>query len=134
MKLTISDIVVPQFMQDAAWSCHCKEFGVDTSINTIMRYALLALTENPLVPSDQESENMRIYIQKNNPEYLPRKHYAVEWQRRMFLRKPDPVPAEVDALMWKTELGNTVIPQCRQTYNESILKAYNMGLAAKDGK
>jgi hypothetical protein len=122
-------IVVPQGMLEAA----CHSFGVVPSIDRLekaIEAALLWLSENPIVPTEDEAQYM--YDGKNGLGHSATIQYCMtQWQRRMFLAPEPKVPEEI------TKLTNellALIPQdslIRNDIRAAIHEAYRRGKAAR---
>ena len=88
-------IVVPEGMMKAAYDAqlgigpptfewHEADELTQRFYNRILEAALRWLSENPIVPTEEQSLDMEMRINcENHRDY--RKKFAVEWQRRMFL-------------------------------------------------
>lgn len=129
MKTTIADIEVPKGMLEAAVAAY-PNCATDMTRSRVAA-ALLWLAENPIVPSDEEYEALgKAWNGRSGyaEEFIP--WIATEWQRRMFLRKPDPVPDALRNYLTTDWDGKVVDSPC----NNAIIAAYKLGLAAQEGK
>lgn len=112
-KLTVEDIAIPNTITQAlhAWwnngandiARGCGPFEqrkiMDASTEAV-KVALLSLATNPVVPSDADSSEMYQYATEHRAgSLLQHRYMLMEWQRRMFLRKPDPVPPGLQDLI-----------------------------------
>lgn len=100
-----------------------------------VKVALHSLACDAVVPSVSqavEMENEGQLEMSNRGWYLSQKH-AVQWQRRMFLRKADLVPEEVKAFLLKDAAGTAIKP-APGSPNDRILKAFAFGKEARDAK
>lgn len=134
-KLTVDQIEVPEEMFQVIYETWLRDPAQWTGprLRHAVALGLLHLAENPIVPSSEDCQQLYqlwCKVPGNGSDSL---HAPVtEWQRRMFLREPDPVPAEVRALMLSEDAPDASRPT-RTFFNEEILKAYKLGLAAQEG-
>jgi hypothetical protein len=111
-------IVVPGGMLKAAMGETHRPDGNDAFVCGILEAALRWLAENPIVPSDEDIESMR-------EEAALARHFAVEWQRRMFLAPEPEVLEEIKDLLWDEALADDAGP--RWKINEGVIEAYRRG-------
>jgi hypothetical protein len=97
-KLTVDDIEVPEGLLSAYMGVAgiTHEHESRPSCRRRLAETLLWLAENPIVPSWNQLVDLKSI--EGGWSSKDREIGAVVWQRRMFLRKPDPVPAEVKEL------------------------------------
>jgi hypothetical protein len=131
----IDEIEVPEGMLDATEEGHySRPYRTD-----MLKAALNWLRNNPIVPTEEEA----IQLQSdwgNSPRltnYLSYRHvfYAIEWQRRAFLRREPQYPQAVKDLLFENiEDDYSVRKDCsRSDANAKILAAYNAGKEASNG-
>lgn len=105
-ELTIKDIQRPEQVDLAIhkwWNAPANPYRGLANAETYLRatseavdVAILALTIEPVVPSEDQAEEMYMRLHLRRTFGGEDIHDAIEeWQRCMFLRKPDPVPDEV---------------------------------------
>jgi hypothetical protein len=110
------NVKVPEGMLKAALP-YC-----DNQMHSALEAALQWLAENPIVPTDEQAEELR---SEWNNEWggatgsFP-KWAVTEWQRRMFRAEPE-VPEAVKHLLSDTMDG-------QRYFNARILEAYRIGL------
>lgn len=132
-KLTIDMIEVPEGMLHAGESAAIS-IGAKMSDTTfryiaecILRAALHDLAENPIEPTDDVIHECARTIAGKSAKYrvdctITRKFFS-EWQRRMFLRKQDPLPDEVKELIAQPFDNSSF----SEMFAERIRKAYELG-------
>lgn len=129
-KLTIDDIEVPREMLAAAWSCWIGEHGVDTSINTLLKHALLWLAENPTVPTNKEGQKLWNLFSAVMSCDETSSLIATEWQRRMFLKCEPELPEEVKALLLKHGFVGSHFEGAPSSLAKALTEAYALGKKA----
>lgn len=98
-----------------------------------VRVALLALVKEPILISDAEVRSLQDYLNAQKVEtdvtrvWLQEAWMFQEFQRRMFLRKTDPVPDEVKALMVEIPSNNFADRHAAMEHNEAVIKALEIG-------
>lgn len=139
----MSDIKVPEEMLEAgeqalhgkAWPGTDEEGRRNTVMFTaveaqdigaaVLKAALRWLSENPIVPTDEQWKAINHERQWPDNAYR-RRWLVVEWQRRMFLA-PEPEPALKD-LLWKANPYPNTGAEYR--HDETVKEAYRRGLKA----
>jgi len=108
-------IVMPEGMLKAAMDSRMETYGhiagwSEGMCSQVLRAALRWLSENPMVPTDEQMHQLRASSTATIPANLWR-DVVVEWQRRMFLapEQDDPDPEKTryrEALEKLAKLGN----------------------------
>ena len=127
-RLTVDDIEVPEGMLGA----FAAEFGLSTidDWERALASALLWLAEHPIVPSEGEAESMKAsLLGRRTHLWEDFRDAPVEWQRRMFLRKPAALPEEVKKLLVDENLKSDPLRSTAEEVNRRIRKAYELGKA-----
>lgn len=92
-------ILVPEGMLTAACTAnHVGGIGGSGPLVNVLEAALLWLSENPIVPSDEQINSL-FEAHKYGVSRDAWKFYFSEWQRRMFLAPEPEVPAEIKGLI-----------------------------------
>lgn len=143
-KLTVEDIEVPREMQIAAtsavealWNKMPNAWNPSQSKASIagaaVYAALLWITENPIVPIDADSSEMYQYATEHRAgSLLQHRYMLMEWQRRMFLRKPEPVPEEVGRKLSEHGFVASVDGKLT-TIGKAAIEIFRLGKEARDG-
>ena len=119
-------IIVPEPMLSAA-----EDSGAgcgSRSCEMILEAALRWLSENPIVPTDEQAKLLgKVYASNNfgSDYHDSLKRTVVEWQRRMFLAPEPEVPEEVKDLLWDGQTGED------EEHNRKIIEAFNRGQKSK---
>jgi hypothetical protein len=121
--LTVEDIEVPEGMIEAVrrtWN------GKDWKHENILATALLWLAQNPIVPNyTDDIEIDRAWGASSANGVRPSKFGAIEWQRRMFLKREPQVPEAVKELLWDSNpFPNT---GSKYRHDEAVRRAYKIG-------
>jgi len=146
-------IVVPEGMLRAAWHAQLPadnptfEWDEGDELNRkfyrrIFEAALRWLSENPIVPTLEQTESMRHLFHITDKPLSVYQNVAVEWQRRCFLAPEPEVPEDVKELLWADARCPDGIfyfpvddrkPYTSETlhHNEQIIEAYRRGKGAK---
>lgn len=146
-EITIEDIDMKPQIESAVhewWNsasnmhnrtCGSPEANIRLDIAyTAIRVALLALTREPVVPSDNDPMLREVWM-RPLPMGSSLQAVCTEWQRHMFILKPDPVPEEVKDLMCDIEPGySATIEIPRSEWNEKILAAVEVGKRIRGSK
>jgi hypothetical protein len=132
-------IVVPEGMLNAYFAeVFGDSIGTVASANAArekarrqLEVALKWLSENPIVPTDEQSAAM-----VKNKEGFPFESYewvrwgATEWQRRMFLAPIEEVPEEVKDLLVKGKATTAMIMLTDVKHDSDVLEAFRRGKQA----
>lgn len=88
-------IVVPEGMLKAAWDTEAP-FLLKSGIKSALESALRWLSENPIVPTDEQVESF-----STEPMSVTAwaKAWAAEWQRQMFVAPEPQIPEEIRDLL-----------------------------------
>ena len=134
---TTSEIHVPKGMLRAACRAYPDpdfdyvsedSFGVFT--RPVLEKALRWLSENPIVPTQKQADELwKIAIEQNpdkNETTHAAKNMVIEWQRRMFVAPELEVPEAVKDLL----SGYADIDQHWKKADENIIEAYHRGQSA----
>lgn len=126
-------IVVPEEMLDAVNGASVVAQNLhDESLFEMLEAALRWLSDNPIVPTVEQSSDMMEKFPVNTT-----RNVCVEWQRRMFLASKPDFPEEMHNLLWsERETGNppsatSVSVHARQVHNRQIVEAYRLGQQSK---
>lgn len=104
MGMSERKYVVPDFVVDAILAAPLVVASRDgrtisltePSAREVARRVCVALSENPIVPTDAQIEEMKIKLVPVHPHWS---NIVAEWQRRMFLAPPEPeVPSLEDVI------------------------------------
>lgn len=121
--------VVPEGMVQAGATGWLAARGEDGKLNpmdvsrSVLIEALRWWSENPMVPTDQQLQEMRQAIPRNGLTYDS--WVAVEWQRRCFLApEPEVTEAVKDLLLEKSAWISDILVN---TVNRDLLEAYRRG-------
>lgn len=100
--------------------------GQPPAYATFLRGALRWLSENPVVPTDEQATQVEesILVRRDHLHHLIM--FATNWQRRMFLSPEEELPAEVKALLDETQVSRMGISY--ESAQEAVAKAYRLGL------
>lgn len=95
--------------------------------------ALRWLSENPIVPTDEQLASMFKEFPEG-PSVIGPKQIIELWQRRCFLAPESEVPDEIKDMLWNESPRECVIPKeegaglkARKLHNKEILEAYRRG-------
>lgn len=137
---TIEDISIPETVEVAImkwWNlngaeliAHNREASeiVLKGVISVVKVALLSLATNPVVPDKDVCLSLAREAESKGLKGQDRSIYGVtEWQRRAFLRRPDPVPEEVKALLWDVPANGIDERHAARAHNESVIIAYKLG-------
>lgn len=126
-------IVVPTGMIEAAhvaWQMHpIRGYDPDDAINKALEAAIRWLSENPIVPTRKQWDEIgaspevygHVYSNSDEAEI----ELCVAWQRRMFLAPEPEIPEAVkDLLEFWIDIGNA---ETSSDTNRRILEAYRRG-------
>lgn len=139
-KLRIEDIELPKQVVQALDEAYTRGDHMAAGASSMpfqpqfwAKVALLALANEPVVPSDEDFMSISHSYQQSGKEVetvhrWPR-YLIAEWQRRLFLRKSPEVPAEVKAILLydanSIAQGN---PQLTvKQINAKLLEAFEIG-------
>lgn len=109
-KPTIEDIAVPEKVESdvRAWAQRHGYVSSDVYINCV-KVVLLSLATNPVVPSDAELNEMYDYATGNlDGSRSQNRHMCVGWMKIAFLRRPDPLTDEQNAVRLLGKLVNFI--------------------------
>jgi hypothetical protein len=126
-KIIVPKIIVPTEMLEVAMKSSLDAglpIGPSTEIGIILESALRWLSENPIVPTDDQVAEMRNEFVPVHPHW---KNIVSEWQRRMFLATE--VPEEIEDL-----LVNGFVQSGKDSYNNAIFEAFRRGQKSKEGQ
>lgn len=131
-KLTVEDIGIPDTVKSAIDGLYAAGSHNHAIATEAVKVALLSLATNPVVPPEEVVDSLTP-SDKGFVKRAIRNDVAcacTEWQRRMFLRKPDPVPEEVKALLWKgTHQIQRPSHQVEHQHDSDVLAAFAFGKA-----
>ena len=85
--------------------------------------ALLWLSENPIVPTNEQTQGVCDSIFVGSEYLLDPRDAMVEWQRRMFLAPEPEVPEEIKELV-----DSFNVPIYKLFYKEGLKEAFRRGL------
>ena len=115
------EIVVPEGMLKSVYYSEGYELELrrerEPDIERIVEATLRWLSENPIVPTVEQSSEMMEKFPVNTT-----RNVCVEWQRRMFLSPESEVPESIKDLIFNLKF--TANPEVA---NNAILEAYRRG-------
>jgi hypothetical protein len=126
-KLTVDDIEVPEGMLDAFLEKLLEGTGKDPakfrSWRSELAAALLWLAENPIVPNDEQANQLWHHPKTLDGDEHYSKAMARQWQQIMFLKPGPELPDELKALMFRYAGDQSQ----RTSPDERVLAAYKLG-------
>jgi len=129
----------------ARWNYQAEPFPDINDTYWVNEWALLEafvcwLSENPIVPTDAQVEEMRIKLVPVHPHWA---NIVAEWQRRMFVAPEPKAPDEIKDLFWPV-LDTKTASTCEadelikhtncERHNEEISEAFRRGQKSKETK
>lgn len=141
---SIDDIAIPETVEVAIMKAWNEPNGYrgsptpDIFLSCIYRFVkvtLHSLACDPVIPSDADSSEMYQHATGCiGGSLLQHRYMLTEWQRRMFLRKPDPVPQAVKSLLVKHGfVGGHLVPPYT-SLGLALLDAHRLGKEARDAE
>lgn len=132
--MTEKKYVVPEGMLDAAYGYARLENSPASRdhYRAVLKAALRWFSENPIVPTDEQLQNLRADVQldpigKPNAMAAYHRGMVVEWQRRMFLA---PESAELSDDQIREKVSDLLRPE--NGWYTSMIAAFRRG--HKEGK
>ena len=126
---------IPEGMLKAA---HEKAFvGMGTSITErILEAALRWLSENPIVPTDEQIDRIHREANPSAETAIGRhweiRNWLIEWQRRIFLAPEPEIPEEVKDLLYRHPKGLSDGFVSMDTADENTIEAYRRGQQSRE--
>jgi hypothetical protein len=130
----MSEKIVPKGMLDAAADVYHEQAqdGVDMmAMSKSLEAALHWLSENPIIPTDEQVADMRNVLAPVNPHWA---NIIAVWIRRMFDTPEIAVPDEIKDLLLienTRTLNDPGYHPDRKLYNNSVIEAFHRGLKAR---
>jgi hypothetical protein len=118
-------IVVPTGMLAAVCDARCVSHR--SVVQVILEVALGWLSQNPLVPTSQQAQEILREHRRETGEWPTHPEVCAMWQRRMFLAPKEEVPKEIADMMRE---GTGIMPF--EELNAIILEAYRRGQQFKE--
>jgi hypothetical protein len=100
---------------------------VDTAIDVAVEAAIRWLAENPIVPSNEQADQLWHHPKTLSGDEHYAKAMARQWQQMMFLKR-DTTPEDLKALLIKAEKFLIGV----EFANDHIRQAYELGRKRKD--
>ncbi len=98
----MANVTIPKGMLEAALDAPIDE-ARESQTYAVLEAALRWLSENPIVPTDAQIEEMKIKLVPVHPHWS---NIVAEWQRRMFLAPDGP-----DVSQWTCQLSGYTFTQ-----------------------
>ena len=126
-------IIVPEFVLKAASDAWNATKTGDRVTHNIAEAALCWLSENPIVPTQQQASEMwQVYVGLRGNAVDSIAGCMAEWQRRMFITPEPEVPEEVKDLLLDENIPTADYSRpTRDYYNTQILEAFRRGQKSK---
>lgn len=115
-------IKVPEGMLKAAREATRQWLLTEVALEAALRW----LSENPIVPTDEQYSDLSAELVKYNYSLPSMKFAAIEWQRRMFLASEPEIPEEVRDFHAWAEVYFGSHPEL-ENIKDNFMKAYRRG-------